>query len=125
MSVLIDDFTVAEFKRDLKKLCKRYRHLEQDLETAKKVLRCLPENKNLVVRISDLGREVRVPIYKLRKFRSRDFKGRGVQSGFRIIYAYEHAEKKVTLIEIYHKNKKNNENRNRILKYFRSKDVTI
>jgi mRNA-degrading endonuclease RelE of RelBE toxin-antitoxin system len=78
-----------------------------------------------VVRISDLGREVKVPIYKLRKFRSRDFKGRGVQSGFRIIYAYEYVEKKVTLIEIYHKNKKNNENRNRILKYFRSKDVTI
>jgi mRNA-degrading endonuclease YafQ of YafQ-DinJ toxin-antitoxin module len=49
MSILIDDSAVAEFKRDLKKLCKKYRYLEQDLETAKKVLRCLPENRNLVV----------------------------------------------------------------------------
>jgi mRNA-degrading endonuclease RelE of RelBE toxin-antitoxin system len=121
MSIFIDDSTVAEFKRDLKKLCKKYRYLEQDLEIAKKVLRCLPENRNLVVRISDLGREVKVPIYKLKKFRSRDFKGRGARSGFRIIYAYEHAENKVTFIEIYHKNSKNSEDRKRILKYFRSR----
>jgi mRNA-degrading endonuclease RelE of RelBE toxin-antitoxin system len=106
-------------------LCKKYRHLKQDLETAKKVLRCLPENRNLAVRIPDLGREVKVPIYKLKKFRSRDFKGRGARSGFRIIYAYERAENRVTLIEIYHKNKKDNEDRDRILKYFRSKDAII
>lgn len=120
MSILIDDSTVPEFKKDLKKLCKKYKYLGEDLERAKKVLKSMPENMNLVVRISNLGGEVRTPIYKLRKFRSQDFKGKGVQSGFRLIYAYERVENKVTLIEIYHKNRKDNEDRNRILKYFRS-----
>lgn len=120
MNVLIDDFTVSEFKRDLKKLRRKYRHLEEDFERVKKVLRSRPAHSNFVVRIENLGSDVKTPIYKLTKFRSLDLRGKGVKSGFRIIYAYECAENKITLIEIYHKNKKENEDRDRIFRYFRS-----
>jgi len=44
-----------------------------------------------------------------------DFGGR---SGIRVIYAYELDKALVTLIEVYNKSKRENENLERILKYF-------
>ncbi|MGH7793214.1 MAG: hypothetical protein ACREOB_12945, partial [Thermodesulfobacteriota bacterium] len=57
-------------------------------------------------------------IFKAKKFASRSLKGKGVQSGIRVIYAYFEEEDKIELIEIYYKSDKENEDRERILKYY-------
>ena len=119
MNAFFDESTVTEFGKELKKFCKKYRHLREDLERAKKVLSYDPENPNLVQRISSLGKDIQMHIYKLRKFRSTDFKGKGSRSGFRIVYAYERKENKIIFVEIYHKSRKGKEDRSRISKYFR------
>ena len=112
---------VDEFKKDLKKLNKKYKSLNNDLKSNFcEVLDLeLPNHLPGTFRISGLGEEVKVPIYKLKHFRCKSLKGKGSRSGIRVIYAYDNDEDKVTLIEIYHKSKQENENRERILKYKR------
>lgn len=110
---------IPEFSRDLKKLYKKIRSIYTDLEAFKKALASeLPNHLSGTVQISNLGRDVKVPFYKVRHFRCKALKGKGSRSGIRIIYAYEQDKALVTLIEIYHKSKRENENRERILKYF-------
>jgi len=53
-----------------------------------------------------------------RKFACRSLKGRGVQSGIRIIYAYFQEKDKIELIEIYYKGDKESEDRQRIFRYY-------
>lgn len=57
-------------------------------------------------------------IYKAKKFACRSLKGRGVQSGIRVIYAYFEEQDRIELIEIYYKGDKENEDRERILKHY-------
>lgn len=119
MKLIIDDSTVKEFKKDVKKLCRKYNHLEEDLKRALKVLRAEPINKTRAPRIAHLGEDVKIPVYKLKKFRSLDFKGKGAQSGFRLIYAYDSGRNRIILIELYHKSKKEKEDQKRIMKYLK------
>ncbi|MGD2248156.1 MAG: hypothetical protein PVF58_07090 [Candidatus Methanofastidiosia archaeon] len=118
MRATVDDSTVLEFRKDLKKLKKKYKHLEKDLKRALKVLTIEPDNPNRSFRISNLGKPTKFPIYKLKKFRSLDFFNKGSRSGFRLIYAHNRNENMIYLIEIYHKKTQKNENKNRILNYF-------
>jgi mRNA-degrading endonuclease RelE of RelBE toxin-antitoxin system len=53
-------------------------------------------------------------VIKVKKIASRSFKGKGVQSGFRLVYAYFEEEERIVLIELYHKSKQANEDRERI-----------
>jgi mRNA-degrading endonuclease RelE of RelBE toxin-antitoxin system len=55
---------------------------------------------------------------KVKKIASDSFKGKGKQSGFRLVYAYFEAEARIVLIELYHKNEKETEDRERILGNF-------
>jgi len=112
---------VPEFSHELKALSKRYKHLEADFKNFLRVLEKTPINLipgNL--RISDLGRTVTTPVYKLTHFRSLDCKGKGSRSGFRIIYTHiiEEDDDKIIFIEIYHKNNQSNHDKDRILRYF-------
>lgn len=111
--------SVPEFDKDINKLSKKYRNIIKDMDTALKVLQVEPTNESRSKRISGLGEEIIAPIYKLRKFYSKDFKGKGSSSGFRVIYAF--TNDRIILIEIYHKNKQEVEDRERIKKYFSSK----
>jgi mRNA-degrading endonuclease RelE of RelBE toxin-antitoxin system len=54
----------------------------------------------------------------VKKIASDSFKGKGKQSGFRLVYAYFEAEARLVLIELYHKNEKETEDRERILGNF-------
>ena len=97
---------IPEFKKDLKKLSKRFRTLEEDLnifiESQLKIYHKLGIDNQGIFKISDLN--IKGPeIYKARKFACRSLKGKGVYSGIRIIYAYFEDEDKVELIEIYYK----------------------
>ena len=108
-----------EFSRDVKKIERNFSSIGEDLNVFKESLRSkLPDQLPGTVRISNLGRDVKVPIYKVKHFRCRDLKGRGNRSGIRIIYAYNQDKDDVTLIEIYYKGKKEDEDRKRIIKYF-------
>lgn len=107
-----------EFKKDLKNLLKKYRTLKDDLEVMKQVLEIFPEERPpFSFRIDDLG--VVTCIIKVRKIACKALKGRGVNSGLRLIYAHFQSERRIAFIELYHKNDKEKEDRQRILDNFR------
>ena len=98
-------------------------------ETDRKQRQCTQYSKNVsslhyhkqgidnkgVLPISGLG--ITAPkIYKAKKFACRSLKGRGVDSGPRVIYAYWEDKDRIEFIEIYFKGDKENEDRDRILR---------
>ncbi len=106
-----------EYKKDLKQLLKKYRTLNDDIAIVKKVLEVEPnERPPFSFRISDLG--ITTCIIKVKKIACRTLKGRGVNSGLRLIYAYFEKEERIVMIELYHKNDKENEDKGRIKKHF-------
>ena len=109
---------LTEFKRDLKKLLKKYRTLNDDLFEVKTILKKKPEARPpFSFRIDNLGLETCV--IKVKKIACRALKGRGVNSGLRLIYAHFQEEDKIIFIELYHKNDKENEDRQRIISNFK------
>ncbi|HSH51158.1 MAG TPA: hypothetical protein VK982_05495 [Bacteroidales bacterium] len=107
-----------EFKKDIKKLSKKHRTLYEDVEIVKKVLNVNPkERPPFSYRIDGLG--IKTCIIKIKKIASKSFKGKGVNSGFRIIYAHFENDDKIVLIEIYHKSVKEIEDKQRILNNFK------
>jgi hypothetical protein len=107
-----------EFKKDLKSLLKKYKTLNEDLEIVKKVLTAIPDERPpFSFEIDNLG--IGTCVIKVKKIACKALKGRGVNSGLRLIYALLKKENKIVLIELYHKNDKENEDRKRILKNFK------
>jgi mRNA-degrading endonuclease RelE of RelBE toxin-antitoxin system len=106
---------LTEFKKDLKNLLKKYRTLNDDLDIVKQVLEVTPdEQPPFSYRIDNLG--IETCIIKVKRIACKALKGRGVSSGLRLIYAHFPDEQKITFIELYHKNDKESEERQRILK---------
>lgn len=109
---------LAEFQKDLKGLLKKYRTLNDDLEIVRQVLEVFPDERPpFSFRIDNLGLET--CIIKVKKIACKALKGRGVNSGLRLIYAHFEKEQKITFIELYHKNDKENEDRQRIINNFK------
>jgi len=112
---------LTEFRKDFQKLVKKFRTLNEDLNTfianQLKLTHKLNIDNKGVVRIADLGIEY-PKIYKARKFSYKALKGKGAASGIRIIYAYYENEDIIEFIEIYYKGEKENEDRERILKHY-------
>lgn len=108
---------LPEFKRDLKRLLKKYRTLHEDLDIVKKVLEMQPDERPpFSYRIENLG--LSSCIIKVKKLACKALKGRGVNSGLRLIYAHFPEDRRITLIELYHKADKEMEDRERILDNF-------
>lgn len=108
---------LTEFKRDLKNLLKKYKTLNDDLDVVKRVLAVTPDERPpFSFRIDNLGLET--CIIKVKKMACKSLKGRGVNSGLRLVYAHFSNEPKIVFIELYHKNDKESEDRNRILENF-------
>jgi len=106
-----------EFRRDLKRLSKKYKSMPQDFDVLRKVLSVRPDaSPPFSYQINNLG--IETCVIKVRKIASKSFKGKGVNSGFRLVYAYFAEEERIVLIELYHKSVKENENRDRILKNY-------
>ena len=109
---------LTEFKKDLKSLLKKYRTLNDDLYIVKKVLEVMPDERPpFSFRIDNLG--LKTCIIKVKKIACKALKGRGVNSGLRLIYAHFQEEQKITFIELYHKSDKENEDRQRIIDNFK------
>jgi len=108
---------LEEYKKDLKKLSKKYRTLPEDIEVVKKVLFVNPkERPPFSFRIDNLG--IETCIIKVKKIASKSFKGKGVHSGFRLIYAHFENDDSIVFIELYHKSKKDIEDKERIINNF-------
>lgn len=109
---------LTEFKKDLKNLLKKYRTLNDDLDVVKRVLAVTPgERPPFSFCIDNLGLET--CIIKVKKIACKALKGRGVNSGLRLIYAHFPDEQKITFIELYYKNDKENEDKKRITDNFK------
>jgi len=112
-----------EFKKDFKKLIKKFKSLEEDLELAKiaaiELYHINKINNLSVFPIQDFCSE-KIQICKIKKFACKALKGRGSKSGIRVIYAFHCQSCKVEFIEIYFKGEKENEDRERIKTYLRN-----
>lgn len=109
---------LPEFNSDLKRLLKKYRSLNDDLEVLRKVLNAEPdENPPFSFRIP--GLKIQTCVIKIKKVACKSLKGRGVNSGLRVVYAYYKEEQKIVFAEIYHKSEKENEDSERITKNFK------
>jgi len=108
---------LPSFDRDFKKLSKRFRTLESDLDILKKI--------SLKV-FHELGVKTDDPVeiqgacgetfksYKVRKFACKSLPGRGKQSGLRVIYVHQPDENTITFVEIYFKADQKNEDKQRL-----------
>ncbi|HET9571283.1 MAG TPA: hypothetical protein VFP20_07755 [Bacteroidales bacterium] len=109
---------LSEFQKDLKTLLKKYRTLNDDLDVVKKVLTTFPDARPpFSFRIDHLTLETCV--IKVKKIACKSLRGRGVNSGLRLVYAYFKDQEKIIFVELYHKNDKENEDRQRILDHFK------
>jgi mRNA-degrading endonuclease RelE of RelBE toxin-antitoxin system len=110
-------FILPEFDKDLKKLLKKFRSLNDDLEVVKKILESHPDEKPpFSFHIDNLG--ITTCVIKVKKMACKSLKGSGIKSGLRLVYAWFKEEQKIVFIELYHKNDKENEDRQRILENF-------
>jgi len=108
---------IKPFEKDLKTLLKKYRTLHEDLEVVKQVLSVFPDERPpFSYRINELN--LQTCVIKVKKIACKALKGKGVQSGLRLVYAWHPEELKITFIELYHKNEQAQENRLRIAEYF-------
>jgi mRNA-degrading endonuclease RelE of RelBE toxin-antitoxin system len=110
-----------EFERDLKKLLKRYKTLEEDINTlinaSLSAFHKLDIDTGGIFRLQGLGFE-EPAVYKVKKFACRSLKGKGSQTGLRLIYSYLSKADRVVLIELYYKGDKDNEDRARLKRLY-------
>lgn len=112
---------LKEFQKDVKKLKKKFRSLDDDIKTLKKVLAVEPNQRPpFSYEISGLG--IVDCVIKVKKIACRSLKGKGVNTGLRLVYAYFEEEENILLIELYFKADQANENRERILKYLKEEE---
>lgn len=69
---------LTEFRKDLKSLLKKYRTLNDDLDVVRRVLEVTPDER---LRLETC-------IIKVKKIACKALKGRGVNSGLRLIYVH-------------------------------------
>jgi len=75
---------LTEFKKDLKNLLKKYRTLNDDLDVVKRVLEVTPDERpSFSFSIDNPG--IETCIIKVKKIACKALKGRGVNSGLRLI----------------------------------------
>jgi mRNA-degrading endonuclease RelE of RelBE toxin-antitoxin system len=123
MKLFNEIISTREFEKDLKKLLKRFRTLDDDLnifiEKELNLYHKLKIDNKGIFPLTNLPIEF-PKIYKAKKFACRSMKGKGVSSGIRVIYAYFPESNKIELIEIYYKGDKANEDRVRVKNYLDS-----
>jgi mRNA-degrading endonuclease RelE of RelBE toxin-antitoxin system len=126
MKTIIDYFETELFKKDFNKLLKKFRSLEDDLEVAKRNAiegfhvgkddgsgNFINIDSRCIFLIQGFCSD-EVQVCKIKKFACKALKGRGAQSGIRIIYAFDVKSVRVDFIEIYFKADQENEDKGRI-----------
>ncbi|MCK4608405.1 MAG: hypothetical protein KAT71_02905 [Gammaproteobacteria bacterium] len=110
-----------KFKRDFKKLLKKFLSLKNDLEVVKRnaieIFHIYNIDNNSVCKIQDAGNFAELFFYKIKKFACRNLKGHGAKSGIRVVYAFFPKKQQVIFLEMYFKANQENETRQRIIDY--------
>jgi hypothetical protein len=101
---------LPEFQKDCKKLSKKYRSLDDDLQEFRNVITVVPLGNSKHFNV--ITQSETFYILKARLF-CRYLKG----ASLRIIYAYWEQEQKIEFIEVYYKGDKENEDFVRIDRY--------
>lgn len=122
---MINYAVITAFEREFKHFLKKYPSLEGDFSTLCKSVIELIHKKNIplpaAVRVEGLcDSEGKYLTMKVRKFSCRSLKGKGANTGLRLIYIYEPAKKQVTFLELYCKADKANEDRARIKNFIKN-----
>ena len=108
---------LPEFRKDLKRLQERFRTLADDLKVVRQVLEVMPDERPpFSFRIDDLG--IETCVIKVKKIACKSLRGRGVNSGLRLVYAWFPFGEKIVFIELYFKGDKETEDKQRILDNF-------
>ncbi|OGZ43456.1 MAG: hypothetical protein A3J55_02800 [Candidatus Ryanbacteria bacterium RIFCSPHIGHO2_02_FULL_45_17b] len=104
---------LAEFEKEFKRLFKKYRTLDDDLEKFKKILVTTPTGigKNFVIVYSSQTVKIVKARMACRALRDRSL---------RIVYSHIEQEQRFDFIEIYFKGEKENEDRERIKEYLKN-----
>jgi len=115
---------IDEFKRDFKRLLKKFPSLSDDMEITKKfrieLFHIQKIDSRSIFKIEHIGNNKELQFFKIKKFQCKSLKGRGAKSGIRVIYAFYCQSCKVEFIEIYFKGDKVNEDRERIKEYLKN-----
>ena len=110
-----------EFERDLKRLLKRFRSLEDDLTTFIDYQLELFHGQKQAVgkteRVAGLGFED-PPVFVAKRVACQSLRGSGSNSGIRVVYAWFAAEGRIELIELYYKGDKQVEDKARIKRLY-------
>jgi len=110
-----------EFRRDFKKLLKKFPSLAEDLEVNKQyrieLFHCKEIDSRSIFEIQGVGNTAELKFFKVKKFQCKNLKGRGAKSGIRVIYAYFPTEQRIVFLEVYFKANQENENRQRIIDF--------
>jgi len=108
------------FQKTFKKLLKKYPSLRDDLEVAKvnaiELFHLSKIDNKSVFRITGIT-PADIESYVVKKFACKSLKGSGVQSGIRLTYIYFPKLQEIVLIEIYHKNTSDIEDKSLIQEY--------
>lgn len=102
-----------QFKKDLKKLSKKYPSVVDDLEIFERALIHNPTGKDTNKHwneISDIGNIFNTLSFFKVRMMCRSLKG----THLRVIYTYDNAIDEISLIELYYKSNKVNYNKSRI-----------
>ncbi len=120
VDIPIQELALPQFKKEKRDLCKDYSFLDEDFLAILSIIKESPCNNRIVERVSGLGKRVTCPVFKVRKFKSRNFPKDGIHSGFRVIYIYSEQNKLLIFTEIYHKNRnrKTDFDRKRVINCF-------
>jgi len=104
---------LPEFEKEFKRLFKKYRTLNDDLEKFKKVLVSVPTGigKNFIVFHSSPTLKLVKAHLACRALRNNHL--------LRVIYSYFEQEQRIEFVELYFKGDKENENYERIKKYLK------
>lgn len=123
----LDNYTFDEhplFEKEFNKIIRKHKcpSLEEDFERLKKVLVQKLEESNqipepLCYRISGLNKNVSLPAFIVKNFRCEKI-NKGSRSGFRITFIFSREHNLFYFTEIYNKNQKNVEDKERINKLF-------
>jgi len=93
---------IAEYLKDLKHYRKKLQSIDDDLEDVIFILRKKPvQRPPFSYRIEGLG--IKTCVIKVKKISCRSLKGKGVNSGLRLVYAHFEDEERIVLVELYHK----------------------
>lgn len=103
---------LPEYEKDLKRLLKRYISLNEDLIKIKSILELYP-NARPPFSFLLFNKSNSVNIIKIKKIACLSLRGKGVNTGLRIVYNFNQESNTIEFFEVYHKNKQSNENENR------------